>query len=103
MFEQILVKKNGAEIKRMAARKKALLQTSRQKVEESSNDIMQSAFLNMQQKEIMIIDNKKMIEEIDGSIIFCEVIVEHIPDEITFDLSIREINFLMNNQEWSYK
>lgn len=103
MFEQILVNKNGAEIKRMAARKKALLQTSRQKVEESISDIMQSAFLNMNQKEMMIIDNKKMIEEIDSSVIFCEVIVEHIPDEITFELSIREINFLMNNQEWSYK
>jgi len=103
MFEQILVNKNGAEVKRMAARKKALLQTSRQKVEESISDIMQSAFLNMSQKEIMIIDNKKMIEEIDSSIIFCEVIVEHIPDETTFELSIREINFLMNSQEWSYK
>jgi len=103
MFEQILVKKNGAEVKRMAARKKALLQTSKQKVEESISDIMQSAFLNMNQKEMMVIDNKKMIEEIDSSVIFCEVIVEHILDEITFELSIREINFLMNSQEWSYK
>lgn len=103
MFEQILVKKNGAEIKRMAARKRALLQTKKQKIEESNNDIGLSAFLNNDQKEKTITRNNKIIEDIDDSIIFCEVIVEHILDEDTFSLSIREINFLMNNQEVSYK
>jgi hypothetical protein len=103
MFEQILVEKNGAEIKRMAARKKVLLQTSKQRIEESIADIMSGAFLNVNQKEVAIVDNKKIIEDIENSITFCEVIVEHLSDEVTFKLSIREINFLMNNQEWSYK
>jgi len=103
MFKQILVKKNGVEIKKLASRKKVLLQTRKEKIEEANNDIMNTHSLSTEQRKELVVKNGETIETIDGSIIFCEVIVEHLLDDQTFELSIREINFLMNNQEIDYK
>ena len=103
MFEQIMVNKNGAEIKRMASRKKALLQTRLQKLDEQNSDIQSSSFLLQGQKDENIRKNMLIQETINDSIIFCEVIVEHVPDGETFSLSIREVNFLMSQTEYSYK
>lgn len=103
MFNQIMIKKNGAEIKKMASRKKALLQTLKGKLEEGIEDIQTNASLDKSQKESMVTINREKVNTIEGSIVLCEVIVEHLLDADTFDLSILEINFFMNMLEIAYK
>ena len=103
MFNQIMIKKSGAEIRKLASRKKALLQTLRGKLEEGINDIQTNAALDQSQKESMIKINREKIDSIDGSVILCEVIIEHILDDSSFELSVLEINFFMNHLETNYK
>jgi hypothetical protein len=98
-----MITKSGAEIRKLASRKKALLQTLKGKLEEGIDDIQSNAALDQPQKESMIKINREKISSIDGSIILCEVIVEHILDDSSFKLSILEINFFMNQLEIEYK
>ena len=103
MFNQIMIEKNGVEIKKMASRKKALLQTKRGKLEENNEDIKNNTSLNPESVKDLVEANVESIRIIDASIILCEVIVEHIPDISAFQLSIIEINFFMNQAEIRYK
>lgn len=103
MFDSIRLKKNGSEIKKLASRKNQLLQTIRGRLEEAIEDLNKTPFLSAEQRKISVGINQEKIEEINDSIIFCEVLVENLPDAETFELTVMEVNFLVNESVLTYR
>lgn len=103
MFETLYVEKNGKEIKEFAYRKLGILQTRIMNIEEQSQDVEKNASLSAEQKGEIKAMNSRTVLMMKNSCNFLEMIRDHMLDSATFKLSLMELNFLTNPDEYSYK
>jgi hypothetical protein len=102
MFETLILKKQGRDIKDYATRKRGLLQTRIDQVKESIQDIDKHPTMTIEQKKLTNETNLAMLDTMTDTIEFLTIIYEHLPADETFDLTARELNFLLNSEIYSY-
>lgn len=103
MFENIIVKKNGSEVKKLASRKQGLLQVTIDNLQQANLDVSKNTFLSQEQKDDIYSINNNSIEEIKNAYELLQVMIDNLPDADTFELSLKELNFLNNKYVVSYE
>lgn len=101
LFDIIKIEKNGSVIRKAAQRKKGILQTKIQLIDEKLLDINKMN-LDIEGLKIMKDVYSSQLEIIKDSISFLEVIIDHLPDS-SYPFSLLELNFLYNDFILSYK
>jgi hypothetical protein len=103
MFEKIIIPKNGSDIKKMASRKIGLLKVKMQNMDQANTDASKSSFISQAQKDEIISINNKVIEEYAKSHELLQVIIDQILDTETYQLTLRELDFLTNQYVYKYE
>lgn len=103
MFDNIIVKKNGSEVKKLASRKQGLLQVTIDNLQQANLDVSKNTFLSQEQKDDIYSINNNSIEEIKNAYELLQVMIDNLPDADTFELSLKELNFLNNKYVVRYE
>ena len=102
LFEDTKVTKKGVDIIELASKKKGLLLTTQGRLEEQSEDSVRINVTADVKKKILELNDEK-ITIITNSINFLDVLINTLSNSQEYELTILELNFLINPSVISYE